>query len=129
MATLRKSRRSAAPDVVARLRSTAVADWLTRAERAEVVRMVREAVRTGDYDEVGRLAPSARWRMLGDHRKALAGVERSIVRFRRQRAGAELASVTGEDPAEVALRFGLGFVPSHVEPAGEAAWLAAGPLA
>jgi hypothetical protein len=129
MATLRKNRRSADPDVVARLHSTAVEDWMTRAERLEVARLVREAVSSGDYDEVGRLAPSARWRLMGDHRKALAGVEASIVKYRRQRAGAELAAATGQDPAEVSQQFGLGFVSGRVESPGEAVWLAAGPLA
>jgi hypothetical protein len=81
-----------------------------------------------DYDEVGRLAPSTRFRMLGDHRKALAGVETAVVKFRRQRAGSELALATGQDPGEVARVFDLGFCsPRDRGVAPE--WTAAGPIA
>jgi hypothetical protein len=126
---MRRRVREAGSVDVDRLRSTDPDDWMTPAERAEVRRIVAEAVRSGDYDEVGRLAPSARWRMVGDHGKSLAGVERSIVKYRRQRAGSELALATGQDPEAVAAEFGLGFVPWHLEPVGEAPWLAAGPFA
>jgi hypothetical protein len=126
---MRRRVRAAGTVDIDRLRSSDPDVWLTPAERAEVRRIVAEAVRSGDYDEVGRLAPSARFRMLGDHRKAPAAVERAIMKYRRQRAASELALATGQDPAEVAQRFGLGFVPWHVDPPGEAAWLAAGPLA
>jgi hypothetical protein len=128
MATVRKGRQAADPDAVARLHSTTVDNWMTPAERAEVARLVREAVRSGDFDEVARLAPSARWRMLGEHRKALAGVERAIVKYRRQRAGAELALATGQDPGEVARVFDLGFCSARDRGVAPE-WTAAGPIA
>jgi hypothetical protein len=73
--------------------------------------MVERAVRTGIDTELARLAPAARLALLlGDPAAVLDRVERLVRDYRRRLDGGRLAAATREDPAEVALRFGLGHV-------------------